>query len=190
MPQYCSFPFREEGFKPCYTQRAEMVFQLAKDVAREFRHAEVYPAHILLGLIQEEFGLSAKILKNRGFSAERIKTAILGWGFGEFAFLPANLTWTDPARFVSQMAQAEAVALDHNYVGAEHILLAMTQIEANRWLHLASAGAIADIRQEVLNLLGHGEEKPKEKPTHEEILQKVFAIRDAVEELAKALRGA
>ena len=172
-----------------YTQRAEMVFQLAKDVAKEFRHAEVYPAHILLGLIQEEFGLSAKILRNRGLSEERVKTAILAHGFEASSFLPSrDLPWTDSARFVTQMASAEAVMLDHNYVGTEHILLAMTKISARQWLGLASEKDFNDIRQEVLNPLGHGEKKPEKKPTHKEILAKVFAIRDFVEQLAKDLQ--
>ena len=170
-----------------YTQRAEMVFQLAKNAAKEFKHAEVYPVHILLGLLQERSGLTASVLRNRGLSEERVKTAISAHDFEEGVGYEPDLPWTDVAQYVSTMAAREADMLGHNYVGTEHILLAMTKIEANQWLHLASTGALAGIRQEVLNLLGYCGE---EKPTHEEILAKVFAIRDAVEQLAKDLQEA
>lgn len=174
-----------------YTQRAELVFQLAKNAARKFKHPQVYPVHILLGLFQEDTGISAHVLKNRGFTTERIEAAIMGYDFGTIAVLPEDLPWTEPAQFVSQEASMEAQALGHNYVGTEHVFLAMTKISAHQWLSCMSASDLEDIRREALSLLGHypeAEEEPKKKPTHEEILAKVFAIRDAVEQLVKDLQ--
>ncbi len=173
---------------PAYTQRAELVFQLAKDAARRRKHLEVYPVHILFALFQEGSGLAVQILKNRGFSVARVEEAMWRYCLKIDAVLPEDLPWTDPARFVSQSASAETQALGHNYVGTEHILLAMTKIQAHQWLGLAFAKDLDDIRQEVLNLLGHGEEKSKKRPTYGEILEKVFAMRDIVEQLAKDLQ--
>jgi ATP-dependent Clp protease ATP-binding subunit ClpA len=148
---------------PRYTQRAELVFRSATDAARKFGHPEVHPVHILLGLFQEAGGIPANVLKNRGFSLAQIESAILQFDFAEAVVLPADLPWTKQAQLVSQHAAAEALVLDHNYVGTEHILLSMTRLSPYQWLRLVSSNELEDIRKDVLAVLGYGEEQPSQK---------------------------
>lgn len=169
-----------------YTQRAEWVFRFAKDAAKEYSHAEVYPAHILLGLFQEGYGISAQILKNHGFSAEKIKSAIASYNFGMLKIPVPDLPWTEAAQFVSREASAEAQAIGHNYVGTEHLLLSMTRLPPHQWLNIVSSGDIQDIRRGLLSLLGHG----PEELTRAQILARVLAIRNVTDKLIQDLRDA
>ncbi len=173
-----------------YTQRAELVFRHAESVARSLRHREVYAIHILLGLAGGS-DLAAKVLSDRGLFVDIVMQAIGSRAGCFFTFsaseqVPDNLPWSNFAQFASREAASEASKLGHNYVGTEHILLAMTKLSDQQWFGLASLAEIRSIRKEVLSLLGHAPEVRGELG-REEILKKVIAIRDDVIQLAKDL---
>jgi ATP-dependent Clp protease ATP-binding subunit ClpC len=70
--------------------------------------------------------------------------------------------FTDRARRVVVLAQEEARALDHNYIGTEHILLALIR-ESDGVVAkvLESAGiSLAAVRQRVEEIIGRGQHAP------------------------------
>jgi ATP-dependent Clp protease ATP-binding subunit ClpC len=185
-----------EGFMPHYTDQVKKVFELANAAAKELKHCETHVIHLVLGLVREDSGVAAQVLKNRGFSQEKITAAMQGYSFGVSESPLQELAWTYRALHVQKEAGDEARALNHDYIGTEHILLAATGESPHQWLELANSDDLGGMRREILGFLGHAVEERKQEPgkpekglNYEEIRAKVFAIRDMVQKLATALQG-
>jgi ATP-dependent Clp protease ATP-binding subunit ClpC len=110
-----------------FTKRARQVVDFAQLEALELKHNYVGTEHILLGLLREEEGVAARALESLEITVEeaRAKIAqIVGRGdkdvSGEVPFAPS-------ATKVLQLALREALALGHNYIGTEHILLGLVR---------------------------------------------------------------
>jgi ATP-dependent Clp protease ATP-binding subunit ClpC len=106
-----------------FTEPARQVVVLAQDEARELKHNYIGTEHILLGLIREEQGLAARVLGSLGVTLEGVRAQvgrIIGSGddvtTGEIPFTPRT-------KKVLELSLREALALGHNYIGTEHILL-------------------------------------------------------------------
>jgi ATP-dependent Clp protease ATP-binding subunit ClpC len=108
-----------------FTDRARRVVVLAQEEARILGHSYVGPEHVLLGLIDEGSGVAAKALESLGISQEtvrqRVEEAI---GRGEQA-QSGHIPFTPQTKQVLESSLRESRALGHNYIGTEHILLAL-----------------------------------------------------------------
>ncbi len=108
------------------TVRAEKVLPVAEQEARRLNHAYVGTEHILLALARQEDAVSAKVLANLGADIDTLRAEV-----NKFVRPGARATHASPlprmpsAERVMQYAREEAHALDHDYVGSEHILLAL-----------------------------------------------------------------
>jgi ATP-dependent Clp protease ATP-binding subunit ClpC len=107
------------------TERARRVVELAKEEARSFNHDSVGTDHLLLALIGEGEGIAAKALLSLGLSwddiADQIREII-----GEGDHPPTgNLDFGPLAKSVFELSLREALQLGHNYIGTEHLLLAL-----------------------------------------------------------------
>jgi ATP-dependent Clp protease ATP-binding subunit ClpC len=138
------------------TDRARAVLQLAENAAREYGHFTVEPEHLLMALVNEGEGLAAHALRNLGVDRKSMK------------HLPLNRLSSDtsddvrpvPSDAFNQLqtwAADELLPLGHNYVGTEHLLLALTRVASLRNVELMAALSLdADIvRREVYGILGH-----------------------------------
>ncbi|AUY49157.1 Clp protease N-terminal domain-containing protein [Streptomyces sp. CB01881] len=111
-----------------YTDRARRVVLLAQDEARMLNHNYLGTEHLLLGMLQEGEGVAAVALAGLGVTLEAARQeveVIIGRGqqrpTGE---LPFTLR---AQRVLGSLAFSEAVKLSHQYVGTEHLLLAVIQ---------------------------------------------------------------
>ncbi|TCO32410.1 UvrB/UvrC motif-containing protein [Kribbella steppae] len=108
-----------------FTDRARAVVVLAQEEAREYRHDHIGTEHVLLGLVREGEGVGAKTLESLGVSLDAVRSQIeevVGVGDdGPGAHIP----FTPRAKRVLEFALREALQLDHNYIGTEHILLGL-----------------------------------------------------------------
>jgi ATP-dependent Clp protease ATP-binding subunit ClpC len=108
-----------------FTERAQQVILLAQEEAKRLKHTQVGTEHILLGLLMEGQGISAKILTSLNISIENIKKEvedIIGIGNDPYQGV---IGYTPRAKRVLELALEEARALGHNYIGTEHILLGL-----------------------------------------------------------------
>src|SRR3954470_18126051 len=106
-----------------FTERARQVVVLAQEEARALKHNYIGTEHILLGLLREEQGLAARVLKSRDVTVEEVRSQvarIVGQGDETTT---AAIPFTPRAKRVVERALREALSLGHNYVGTEHILL-------------------------------------------------------------------
>jgi ATP-dependent Clp protease ATP-binding subunit ClpA len=108
-----------------FTERARQVVVLAQEEARAMRHSYVGTEHVLLGLLRVEEGLAADVLIGLGVTLERVRGEVVRIvGSGE-EVTSGQIPFTPRAKQVLELSLREALRLGHNYIGTEHILLAL-----------------------------------------------------------------
>ncbi|MBO7672724.1 ATP-dependent Clp protease ATP-binding subunit [bacterium] len=108
-----------------FTEKAIKVIMLAQEEARRLGIYFVGTEQILLGLIGEGTGVSAKALKSMGVNLKDARTEvekIIGRGSG---FVAVEIPFTPRAKRVLELSWDEARQLGHNYIGTEHLLLGL-----------------------------------------------------------------
>ena len=109
-----------------YTPRAQQVIQLARAEAERFNHPYVGTEHILLGLAALGQGVAVTVLERMGISLETLRLEVeKAVGQGPETKTVGNVPFTPRAKKVLQLAATEARALNHSYIGTEHILLGL-----------------------------------------------------------------
>jgi len=144
-----------------FTDRARKVMQLANQEAQRFNHEYIGTEHILLGLVKEGSGVAANVLKNLDIDLAKIRREVEKIvQSGPDLVTRGKLPQTPKAKKVLEYSIEEARNLNHNYVGTEHLLLGLLrEQEAVAAQVLMNLGLkLEDVREEVLNLLGHNPE--------------------------------
>ncbi|HIE99724.1 MAG: ATP-dependent Clp protease ATP-binding subunit [Fuerstiella sp.] len=153
-----------------FTDRARKVMQLANQEAQRFNHEYIGTEHILLGLVKEGSGVAANVLKNLDIDLRKIRIEVEKIvQTGPDMVTMGKLPQTPRAKKVIEYAMEEARNLNHNYVGTEHLLLGLLReqegVAAQVLMNLGMK--LDDVRDEVLNLLGHGLESAEGGPPSE-----------------------
>jgi len=150
------------------TDRSRKAFELARQEATKLNHEEVTTADFLLGLIKEGSGVAANVLKNLdvGLGVARSAVEVIITSSRE-KVTAEQLPVSARANKLVEYAWEEAQKMGHNYIGTEHILLALLWDEECTGVKVLKSLGInpAVVRQEVLNLLGWGEETKQEGDT-------------------------
>jgi hypothetical protein len=118
----------QQGFNR-FTPRARNVVMASQNEARAAGNAEISPAHLVLGLLAEPEGLAVKVLAAGGVTAEAVReaaTAALPPSAGE---APDLIPYDAAGKKALELTFREALRLGHNYIGTEHILLALLEQE-------------------------------------------------------------
>src|ERR1700704_4506059 len=141
-----------------FTDRVRKVLQMAREEAARLHHEYVGTEHILLGLIREGEGVAAAVLTNLNVDLEEIQQKIeetVKKGKAAAAAGP-DLPYTSRAKKVLELAMSEARALNHSYVGSEHLLLGLLREEHGLAAQvLTAAGVTLDAaRDETIRILG------------------------------------
>ncbi len=142
-----------------FTDRARKVMQLANQEAQRFNHEYIGTEHVLLGLVKEGSGVAANVLKNLEVDLRKIRLEVEKLvQSGPEMVTVGKLPQTPRAKKVIEYSMEEARNLNHSYVGTEHILLGLLReqegVAAQVLMNLGLK--LEDVREEVLNLLGHG----------------------------------
>ena len=112
------------NFYDSFTKGAQRVLVIAQEEARRMGHNYVGTEHILLGTVKEESSVSS-LLEKLDVTYERVCDEIEELvGMGDFKFSEA-FGYTPRTKRVLEMSREEAAKLQQNYVGVEHILLAL-----------------------------------------------------------------
>ena len=109
-----------------FTPRAQQVLALSRKEADRFHHNYVGTEHLLLGLINLGQGVAVNVLQKMGLDLETVRKAVERQvGMGPEARTSGNIPYTPRVKKVLALAGKEAKALNHSYVGTEHILLGL-----------------------------------------------------------------
>jgi ATP-dependent Clp protease ATP-binding subunit ClpA len=140
-----------------FTDRARRVVVLAQEEARMLNHNYIGTEHLLLGLIGEGEGVAAKALQSLGISLDAVRQQVEEI-IGQGQQAPSgHIPFTPRAKKVLELADREARALGHDYVGTEHILLGLIRegdgVAAQVLVNLGAD--LNRVRQQVIQLV-HG----------------------------------
>src|SRR6187431_2873548 len=109
-----------------FTPRAQQVLALARKEADRFNHNFVGTEHLLLGLIKLGQGVAVNVLQKLGLDLETVRMEVEKQvGTGPDQKMIGNIPYTPRVKKVLSLAAKEAKALNHTYVGTEHILLGL-----------------------------------------------------------------
>src|SRR5512136_1668569 len=109
-----------------FTPRAQQVLALARREADRFHHNFVGTEHLLLGLIKLGQGVAVNVLQKLGLDLESVRMEVEKQvGTGPDQKMLGNIPYTPRVKKVLVLAAKEARALNHTYVGTEHILLGL-----------------------------------------------------------------
>ncbi len=109
-----------------FTPRAQQVLSLARKEADRFNHNYVGTEHLLLGLIKLGQGVAVNVLQKMGLDLETVRMEVEKQvGSGPETKMVGNIPYTPRVKKVLALANKEAKALSHSYVGTEHILLGL-----------------------------------------------------------------
>ncbi|MBL9136569.1 MAG: ATP-dependent Clp protease ATP-binding subunit [Verrucomicrobiales bacterium] len=109
-----------------FTPRAQQVLALARKEADRFNHNFVGTEHLLLGLIKLGQGVAVNVLQKMGLDLETVRLEVEKQvGTGPDQKVVGNIPYTPRVKKVLSLAAKEAKALNHTYVGTEHILLGL-----------------------------------------------------------------
>src|SRR4030095_3350756 len=116
----------EEQAMNNFTPRAQQVLALARKEADRFNHNFVGTEHLLLGLIKLGQGVAVNVLQKLGLDLETVRMEVEKQvGTGPDQKMIGNIPYTPRVKKVLALAAKEAKALNHTYVGTEHILLGL-----------------------------------------------------------------
>src|SRR5512137_351028 len=182
-----------------FTPRAQQVLALARKEADRFNHNFVGTEHLLLGLIKLGQGVAVNVLQKLGLDLETVRLEVEKQvGTGPDQKMIGNIPYTPRVKKVLALSQKEARALNHTYVGTEHILLGLLREGdgvAARVLRNLDVD-IEQARQEILkeldpNFVGQEEQitgETSEKPTEKKGEIKTPALKAFGRDLTEIAR--
>ena len=111
-----------------FTPRARNAVVVAQNTAREAGYSEITPDHLLLGLFADPDGLAVKLLTGQRVDGAAVAQAVTlpPRVDGE---LPALIPFSGPAKKALELTFRQALRLGHNYIGTEHLVIALFEIE-------------------------------------------------------------
>ncbi len=139
-----------------FTNGAENALNKSLFFARELGHTYIGSEHLLMGIVSSQESAASKILKDSGISFDGIKHAVEEMaGTGENSFVTPN-DMTPRTKRIIQNSSYEAVRHGQNYIGTEHILLALiNESDCVAVQILFELGAdIKDIHRQIMIFLG------------------------------------
>ncbi|MFD8828697.1 Clp protease N-terminal domain-containing protein [Streptomyces sp. NPDC059605] len=117
-----------QGFSR-FTPRARNVVMAAQNEARGAGNDEIRTEHLVLGLLSEPEGLAGLFIKAQGVTAEDIRRAATEALPGPAGEVPDLIPYDAGARKALELTFREALRMGHNFIGTEHILLALLEQE-------------------------------------------------------------
>jgi ATP-dependent Clp protease ATP-binding subunit ClpC len=158
-----------------YTEKAIKVIMLSQEESRRLGHNFVGTEQILIGLIGEETGIAAKVLRLMGVNLKEARIEvekIVGRGSG---FVAIEIPFTPEAKQVLKFAQAESEELGHNYIGTEHLLLGLISESENQAVKVMEAFGVdlTKIRPQVMRMLGETIEVINPSPSSSMTVQQI-----------------
>jgi hypothetical protein len=118
----------EQGFSR-FTTRARNVVMAAQNAAHAAGNGEITPAHLVLGLLSEPDSVAAAAIVEQGVTLDAVRQAATGALPAAAEAVPELVPFDAASRKVLEVTFREALRLGHNYIGTEHVLLALLEIE-------------------------------------------------------------
>ena len=117
-----------QGFSR-FTDRARKVVVTAQEEARAKANSQISVAHLVLGLVADPTSLGARAIVAQGVSLDAVRQTATATLPTASDSVPALIPFDAHAKKALELTFREALRMNHNYVGTEHILLALLELE-------------------------------------------------------------
>jgi ClpA/ClpB-like protein len=140
-----------------FTPRARQTVVHAQDAARRLGHNYIGTEHVLLGIFAEPECIAAKALEVMGVTGDAVEAAVLEMIGRGHETVAGHIPFTPRAKKVLELSLREAIALGHNYIGTEHMLLGLAREEKGVAAKILAAKGVdyAKARSMILSILGN-----------------------------------
>lgn len=112
-----------------FTPRARNIVVAAQNEARAAGNAEIGPAHLVLGLLAGRDGVAMRVLAARGVTSDGLRAAATAALPPAVDEVPELIPFDAQAKKALELTFREALRLGHDFVGTEHVLLALLELE-------------------------------------------------------------
>jgi hypothetical protein len=112
-----------------FTPRARNSVMAAQNEARAAGNDQIELAHLVLGLLVDPDALAAKVIVAQGVTLDAVRQAVSAGLPPPAAEVPALIPFSPQARKALELTFRESLRMGHNYIGTEHILLALLELE-------------------------------------------------------------
>ncbi|MEU7949016.1 Clp protease N-terminal domain-containing protein [Micromonospora taraxaci] len=112
-----------------FTPRARNVVMASQEEARASGNAEIGPEHLVLGLLAEPEALAARVMAGLGVTPEAVRETVAAALPPRVEQVPDLIPYDARGKKALELTFREALRLGHNYIGTEHILLALLEQE-------------------------------------------------------------
>ncbi len=152
-----------------FTQRAQRAIDLSLEAAEKLGHEVVGSEHILLGLIREKEGIAAKVLSKLGLTSTILEKRIIEIE-GKVDIMPLDITLSPITKQILELSGIFANKLETNYIGTEHILLALVQESEGIAVKILNSEGIDErtIVQLIIDMIGLDEDLDSEEEKNKE----------------------
>ncbi|MEV6249879.1 Clp protease N-terminal domain-containing protein [Streptomyces sp. NPDC051742] len=148
-----------------FTTRARNVVMASQNEATAVGNAEITTGHLALGLLAEPQGLAAFWIMSQGVTLDQVREAASATLPPAVEEPPTLVPYDAAAKKVLELTFREALRLGHNYVGTEHILLALLEHEDGQGvlsgLGLDKATAEREISETIASVAIQAPESPQ-----------------------------
>src|SRR5437764_3402006 len=171
-----------------FTPKARQVVVAAQEEARGLQHDYIGTEHLLLGLLSVPEGVGASALRELAISSGMVRADVESMvGRGQTTESSGHIAFTPRAKKVLELALREALRLSHNYIGTEHILLALVR-EGDGVAARIIADHVDDMRSVRAAVLAMISSKMEDEPAAGR-RQKTTTAAEEVVTTAEALAG-
>jgi hypothetical protein len=118
----------QEGFKR-FTPRARNVVMASQEEARAAGNHQITSWHLVLGLLTEPEAIAARAIVGQGVALDTLRRAVTAGLPPAVDEVPELIPYDGQAKKALELTFREALRLGHNYVGTEHILLALLELD-------------------------------------------------------------
>jgi hypothetical protein len=112
-----------------FTARARNAVVAAQNEARAAGHDQIRPEHLVLGLLSEPDAIGAAAIVAQGVPLDSVREAVTAALPPPAAEVPALIPFDPQGKKALELTFREALRMGHNYIGTEHILLALLELE-------------------------------------------------------------
>ena len=139
-----------------FTDRVKKVLQYSREESSRLGHDYIGTEHLLLGLVKEGQGVAVAVMANLGIQLDSLKRSIEdAVQTSTSSMLLSDVPFTPMAKQVLEMAAQEAREMNNNYIGTEHLLLALTKNKNGIAAQILSVYGTdyKNVKEEVMSIL-------------------------------------
>jgi ATP-dependent Clp protease ATP-binding subunit ClpC len=148
-----------------FTEKAQQVINRSKEIAHEIGHTYVGTEHLLLALLEENEGVAATVLINQGITYKVIHDQVRDMIAQNMNQVAEPEGFTPRVRKILELSLKEAIYMNTNLIGTEHILIALLKEQdcmASRLIEVVG-GSKQKIYNDILRTIGKESKSQKLK---------------------------